>query len=98
MPGTVRRSDLGAMVSARLGLRRAAADAALGAVLESIQEALVAGDRVVLTGFGAFEVRRAGERSVRPLGGRGGSITVPAHNRVGFVPGAGLKAAVAGKG
>ena len=52
MSETLRRRDIAARVSSKLGTSRAVADAALGAVLQSIQEALADGDRVVLTGFG----------------------------------------------
>ena len=74
---------------------RAQGEAALNAVLDSIQQALAAGDRVVLTGFGSFEVRQVKARRVRPIrGGQAGSlITVPAHKRVGFTAGAELSSA-----
>ena len=92
---TLRKSDLTARVASKLGGSRAQGEAALNAVLESIQEALSAGDRVVLTGFGSFEVRQVKARRVRPIrGGQAGSlITVPAHKRVGFTAGANLSAA-----
>ncbi len=77
---------------------RAQGEAALKAVLDSIQEAIAAGDRVVLTGFGSFEVRDVKARRVRPI--RGGSagdlITVPAHKRVGFTAGADLSKSAQG--
>ena len=92
---TLRKSDLTARVASQLGGSRAQGEAALNAVLDSIQEALSAGDRVVLTGFGSFEVRQVKARRVRPIrGGQAGSlITVPAHKRVGFTAGANLSAA-----
>lgn len=39
------------------------ASAALEAVLASIQEALVNGEKVSITGFGSFEVRERGEKT-----------------------------------
>ncbi|MBM3944443.1 MAG: HU family DNA-binding protein [SAR202 cluster bacterium] len=92
---TLRKSDLTARVASKLGGSRANGEAALNAVLESIQGALGSGDRVVITGFGTFEVRKVKSRKVRPIrGGKAGSlITVPAHKRVGFTPGANLSAA-----
>ena len=92
---TLRKSDLTSRVASKLGGSRAQGEAALNAVLDSIQEALSAGDRVVLTGFGSFEVRQVKARRVRPIrGGQAGSlITVPAHKRVGFTAGANLSAA-----
>jgi len=68
-------------------------------VLDSVRESLAAGDRVVLTGFGAFESRQVKERQVRAIRGRqaGQRVTVPAHKRVGFTPGSDLAAAVRGR-
>jgi len=92
---TLRKSDLTARVASKLGGSRAQGEAALNGVLDSIQEALATNNRVVLTGFGSFEVRQVKARRVRPIrGGQAGSlITVPAHKRVGFTAGANLSAA-----
>ena len=92
---TLRKSDLTARVASKLGGSSAQWESALNAVLDSIQEALAANNRVVLTGFGSFEVRQVKARRVRPIrGGQAGSlITVPAHKRVGFTAGANLSAA-----
>ena len=77
-----------------MGCSRAEAASALSAVLGAIEEGLVNRDRVVLTGFGTFAVRQVGQRRVRSIQQGRAHITVPAHNRVGFVPGADLRAAV----
>lgn len=92
---TLRKSDLSARVAAKMGSSKAQGEAALNAVLDSIQESLAGGNRVVLTGFGSFEVRTVKARKVRPIrGGQAGSlITVPAHKRVGFTAGAELNQA-----
>lgn len=89
---TLRKSDISSRVAVKLGGSRTKGEAALSAVLSSVQEALAAGDRVVLTGFGSFSVRKVKPRRVRPIrGGHAGSlITVPAHKRVGFTAGAEL--------
>jgi DNA-binding protein HU-beta len=96
---TLRKGDLAARVAGKLGSPRSGGDAALNAVLDSIRDALGAGDRVVLTGFGAFEARQVKERQVRAIRGRqaGQRVTVPAHKRVGFTAGSHLAAAVRGK-
>ncbi len=95
---TLRKSDVTSRVATKLGGSRAQGEAALNAVLDSVREALSAGDRVVLTGFGAFEVRDVKARRVRPIrGGSAGSlITVAAHKRVGFTAGADLTKAAQG--
>ena len=89
---TLRKSDMSARVANKLGSSRAQGEAALNAVLDSIQAELSGGNRVVLTGFGSFEVRSVKARRVRPIrGGQAGTlITVPAHRRVGFTAGAEL--------
>ncbi len=89
---TLRKSDLAEQVAMRLGSTRMMGDKALNAVLDSVVEALQNGDRVVITGFGAFEWRNVKERQVRAIRGRqaGQLVTVPAHRRIGFSPGADL--------
>jgi len=96
---TLRKGDLAAKVAAKLGSPRSQGDAALNAVLDSIRDALGSGDRVVLTGFGAFETRKVKEREVRAIRGAqaGQRVKVPAHQRVGFTPGSDLAVAVRGK-
>ncbi len=96
---TLRKSDLTSRIAGKMGGSRASGEAALKAVLDSIQEALGRGDRVVLTGFGSFEVRQVKARRVRPIrGGQAGNlITVPAHKRVGFTAGAELSKAAQGR-
>ena len=95
---TVRKSDMSSRVAAKLEGSRAQGEAALKAVLDSVQEALAGGDRVVLTGFGSFEVRQVKARRVRPIRGSqaGDLITVAAHKRVGFTAGAELSKAAQG--
>ena len=92
---TLRRSDVSGRIASKLGGSKAQGESALKAVLDSIQDALSSGDRVVLTGFGSFEIRQVKARKVRPIrGGQEGSlITVPAHKRVGFTAGAELSKA-----
>ena len=93
---TLRKSDLSSRVASKLGSSRVQGEAALGAVLTSIREALKGNNRVVLTGFGSFEVRRVKQKKIKSIrGGKTGAlITVPAHKRVGFTPGAELNKAV----
>ena len=92
---TLRKTDMRSRVAGKLNASGTQGEAALNAVLDSIQEALSGGNRVVLTGFGSFEVRQVKARRVRPIrGGQAGNlITVPAHKRVGFTAGAELSKA-----
>ena len=96
---TLRKGDLALKVAEKLGSPKSQGDMALNAVLDCIREALTSGDRVVITGFGAFESRRVKERQVRAIRGRqaGQKVTIPAHSRVGFTAGSDLAASVRGK-
>lgn len=89
---TLRKSDIAARVATRLKGSSSEGERALKAVLDSIQDALAEGDKVVLTGFGSFSVRDVKARRVKPIrGGQSGDlITVPAHKRVGFTAGSDL--------
>jgi len=99
MATTLRKSDLAGRVAGRLQGTRSQGDSAVNAVIDAIQDALVSGDRVVITGFGSFEVRQIKERKVRVIQGpnKGQQVNVPAHLRVGFSPGTELTNAVQGK-
>ena len=93
---TLRKSDISARVATRLDGSRAQGEDALNAVLDSIQDALTRGDKVVLTGFGSFSVRDVKARRVKPIRGAGDLITIPAHKRVGFTAGSDLNKAAQG--
>ena len=96
MAQTLRKNDLAGIVAQRMGGTRSAGETALNAVTAAIQESLIRGDRVVITGFGSFEVRKIKERTVRPLRGpqAGQPTVVKAHDRVGFSPGTELSTAI----
>jgi len=87
------KTELVARISEVSGLTKKDAEAALNATLSTVQEALVSGDKVVLTGFGTFEVR---ERKARvghnPRTGE--SISIPAQKSPAFKAGKVLKDAV----
>ena len=93
---TLRRADLAGRLSSKMGGTKADADVALAAMVEVLEEALANGHKIVLTGFGTFQVKRARARTVRPIRG-GDPVEVPPHDRVGFVPGASLRAAITRK-
>ena len=86
---TLRKGDMVQRVATALGGSRAQGEAALNAVLDSVQSALTSGDRVVLTGFGSFSVRQVKARRVKAIR-TGELITVKAHPKVGFTAGVGM--------
>ena len=57
------KTELVAAVAAKAEISKKDAEKALAAVLGSIEDALKAGDKVQLMGFGTFETRERGERT-----------------------------------
>ncbi|OSM00342.1 putative histone-like protein [Magnetofaba australis IT-1] len=77
-------------------MTKAAATAAVDAVVASITEALKSGDAVSLIGFGTFSVSERAARTGRnPRTGK--EIKIAAAKLPKFKPGKGLKDAVDGK-
>lgn len=80
-------------IAEKTGLTKKDADAALKAVVDTVTEALVKGDKVQLVGFGTFEVRARGERTGRNPRTKE-TITIPASKAPAFKAGKALKDAV----
>ena len=77
-------------VAQQADLSKAAAERAVSATVETIQESLKAGDTVTLAGLGTFSVSARAERVGRnPKTGE--PITVPASKVPKFKPAKGLK-------
>ena len=90
------KADLVASVAAKAGLTKKDADAALNAVVASIEEALVKGDKVALVGFGTFETKtRAARTGINPRTKQ--AIKIPASKVPAFKISKALKDKVAGK-
>ena len=84
------KADLIAAVAAKADITKKDADKAVAAVLESIEEALVKGDKVQLVGFGTFEVRdRKAKEAINPATKQ--KIKVPAKKAPAFKAGKALK-------
>ncbi|MFZ8814354.1 MAG: HU family DNA-binding protein [Thermus aquaticus] len=87
---TVTKADLVDQVAAAAGLKKKDAKAAIDAFLAKVEEALAAGNKVQLTGFGTFEVRKRKARTgVKP--GTKEKIKIPATQYPAFKPGKALK-------
>ena len=80
-------------VVAKTGLKKKDAEAAVAAVFGSIKDALVAGDKVQLIGFGTFSVKTRAARTGRNPA-TGATIKIKASKSVGFSAGSDLKKAV----
>ena len=88
------KTELIAAVAEKTALSKKDADAAVSAVLGAITDALKAGDKIQLVGFGTFEVRnRAAKQGRNPRAGE--TMTVPASKVPAFKAGKALKDAVA---
>lgn len=86
------KQELIAKVAEKSGLSKKASALAVDAVLASIAEALAAGEKVNLVGFGTFEVRERAARIARnPQTGE--PVEVPATKVPAFKAGKGLKEA-----
>ncbi len=86
------KTELVAAVAEK-GFSKKDAEKAVAAVFGSIEEALKAGDKVQLIGFGTFEVReRAAKQGRNPRTGE--TMTVPAAKIPAFKAGKALKDAV----
>ena len=86
--------DLIAKVAAEAELTKKDAEKAVAAVLDGITEALKAGDKVALVGFGTFETRERPARKGRNPRTKE-EITIAATTAPAFKAGKALKDAVA---
>ena len=87
------KTELINAVAAKAEISKKDADKAVAAVIASIEEALVAGDKVQLIGFGTFEVKeRAARTGHNPKTGE--AIEIAAAKIPSFKAGAALKTAI----
>ena len=84
------KTELIAAVAEKTDLSKKDADAAVSAVLGAITDALKAGDKIQLVGFGTFEVsERAAREGRNPRTGE--TMTIAASKTPKFKPGKALK-------
>ncbi len=87
------KTELIGVIAEKTGLTKKDADIALNAVVSSITDALVSGEKVSVVGFGTFEVRDRKEKQViNPQTKQ--KMTAPASKAPAFKPGQALKNAV----
>lgn len=87
------KTDLINNTAAKAGLSKVDAKSAVDAALAAISEALIAGDKVSLVGFGTFSVvEKAARAGFNPLTKQ--TIDIPARKAVKFKAGAELDAKV----
>ena len=84
------KAELVSRMAEKSELTKKEAEMALNALMESIQEALVSGDKVQLVGFGTFETReRAARKGLNPQTKE--EIKIPACTVPAFKAGKALK-------
>lgn len=84
------KTDLINSIATKSGLNKKNSEAALNAFIGSVEESLKGGDKVVLVGFGTFEVRkRAARKGRNPQTKK--EITIPASKAPVFKAGKVLK-------
>ena len=87
------KTELIAAVAEKAELSKKDADKAVAAVFAAIEDALKAGDKVQLIGFGTFEVKERAEREGRNPS-TGETIKIAASKVPSFKAGAALKKSV----
>ena len=87
------KTELIAAVAEKAELSKKDADKAVAAVFATIEDALKAGDKVQLIGFGTFEVKERAEREGRNPS-TGATIKIAASKVPSFKAGAALKKSV----
>lgn len=87
------KRDLIELVAKKANLTNKASRESVDAFLQAIRDSLKRGEKVVITGFGTFSVRkRAAKKGRNPKTGE--QITISAHKSPGFTPGKTLKKVV----
>lgn len=84
------KAELVARLAAKADIKKVAAEKAVNAFLDSVQEVLLAEGKLTLTGFGTFAVEaRPGRKGRNPR--TGATIAIPASKVVKFRAGKTLK-------
>ena len=89
----MKKSELVEAVAAASGLTKADATRAIDATFATITEALKAGNKVPVAGFGTFAVSQRGERNGRNPQ-TGATVVIPARKAVTFKAGTALEESV----
>jgi nucleoid DNA-binding protein len=84
------KADLVAQVAKKAGLTSKAAKDSVNAIFNSMSDALKRGEKVVVTGFGTFMVRKRAQRKGRNPQ-TGAEIQIPSTKTPGFTAGKSLK-------
>lgn len=86
----MKKTELITAVADKMGMKKSDADKVVNAVIDTITDALKAGDKVQLIGFGTFETRKRAGRTVTPPKAEG-PITIEPSTTVSFKAGKALR-------
>jgi DNA-binding protein HU-beta len=87
------KADLVAKMADSAGVTKAVAEKALNSLISAVTDALAAGDKITLVGFGTFDLAERSQREGRnPRTGE--TITIPSAKVVRFKAGNKLKESV----
>lgn len=84
------KKELTEKLAKKVGLTKRTAESSVNSIFGIIKESLVKGDKVVITGFGTFIVRKRSTRAGRNPQ-TGSKINIPAHKLPDFTAGKTLK-------
>jgi len=87
------KKDLIEVVAKKANLTNKAAKDSVHVLLQTIRDSLKRGEKVVITGFGTFSIRKRASRVGRNPK-TGAKITISARKSPGFTPGKTLKKVV----
>ncbi len=87
------KTQLAEIVAAKSGIKKKEADAVVTAVFDSICDALAAGEKVQIFGFGSFDVKERAARIGRNPRTKE-EMTIPAFKCASFSPSKALKESV----
>lgn len=88
------KTQLIQVVAEKTELSKKDSEAAVNAVFSAIEEALKAGDKVQIIGFGSFGVKEVAAKEYVNRFGAGQKVVKPACKKPAFVAGKGLKDAL----
>lgn len=91
----MKKAEFIALVAEKGGMTKKDAGAAVEAVFEALEDALVAGEKLTLPGFGTFEVCERAARKGRSLA-TNAPVEIPASKAPVFRPNPQLKSKVNG--
>ncbi len=80
------KNELTEKVAKKVGLTKKTSFETVNATFNLIRDALIKGDKVIITGFGTFEVRNRTSRTGRNPQ-TGDAIKIPGHKLPGFTAG-----------